>query len=148
MAHWQAGWEMATDHPIVGVGPGNYEAAYERYYLLDWREALGHAHNYYLNTFAELGAIGVVAFLGFLASVFGRLRQGVRRAARGSLERALLIATLGAFTAFCVHNMFDNMLIHGIGVQLGLILGLAEVAARGFDPIEETSFEASHAHRY
>ena len=137
MAHWQAGWAMAMDHPTVGVGPGNYEAAYERYYLMDWREALGHAHNFYLNTFAELGIIGLVAFLGFLASVFVRLGRGIRSQRRGSLDRALLVATLGAFTILCVHNTFDNMLIHGIGVQLGLILGIAEASVRGLESTSE-----------
>src|ERR1041385_6177718 len=28
MAHWQAGWAIFLDHPILGVGPGNYPAVY------------------------------------------------------------------------------------------------------------------------
>jgi O-antigen ligase len=127
MAHWQAGWEMATDHPLMGVGPGNYEAVYPRYYKQDWVEALGHAHNYYLNSFAELGIIGLVVFLGFCASVFLRIGQGLRETlSASSVRRALLLGALGAMVTFSVHNMFDNMFVHGIGVQFALILGLVE----------------------
>jgi O-antigen ligase len=42
-AHWQAAINMATDHPWLGVGLGNYEAAYENYRLINWNMALGHA---------------------------------------------------------------------------------------------------------
>src|SRR5438132_2843870 len=58
MAHWQAGWYMFLDHPWLGVGAGNYAHAYPAYFVGSWREALGHAHNYYLNILAELGIVG------------------------------------------------------------------------------------------
>jgi len=134
MAHWQAAWAMAMDHPILGVGPGNYEAAYPRYFLHGWPEALGHAHNYYLNTFAEQGIIGLVAFLVLVVTIFARLASRIRSLPpfdpaeheAVSIQRALLVGALGAAVAFSVHNTFDNMFVHGIGVQFGLILGLVE----------------------
>lgn len=130
MAHWQAAWAMALDHPLVGVGPGNYEEAYIRYFLPGWPLALGHAHNIYLNTLAELGVIGLLAFLGFLVMVFARLAQALRaKAGRHDYERAALLAALAALTAFCVHNLFDNMFVHAIGIQVGLLIGLAEAIA-------------------
>lgn len=132
MAHWQAGWAMALDYPITGVGPGNYEAAYPRYFLPGWVEPLGHAHNFYVNTFAELGIIGLLSLLGFCAAIFFRIRTGVRAAQQpGSVRRALVLGALGAMVTFAVHNVFDNMLVHGIGVQVALILGLLEA---GFAP--------------
>ena len=131
MAHWQAGWNMAMDHPWIGVGPGNYKALYPRYYYGDWLEPLGHAHNYYINTFAETGIIGLMAFLGFTVTLFVRLVAAIRRAGRPTtIERAMLIATLGAAVTLSVHNSFDNMFVHGIEVQFGLLIGLAEAAAR------------------
>jgi putative inorganic carbon (HCO3(-)) transporter len=130
MAHWQAGWAMGLDNPITGVGPGNFEASYDRYFLPGWPVALGHAHNIYINTFAEEGAIGLAAFLLFLIVLFVRVGRTLRRIPReNAARRALLLACLGAITAFSVHNMFDNMFVHGIGIQVGLILGLVEAAA-------------------
>ena len=69
MAHWQAGWAIAVDNPVVGIGPGNWDKVYEDYYLPGWRESLGHAHNYYLNTLVELGAIGLAIFMVFVATI-------------------------------------------------------------------------------
>ncbi len=128
MALWQAGWDMALDNPIVGIGPGNYEAVYPRYFVdANWTEPLPHAHNYYLNTFAELGIIGLAVFLGFCTAVFGRIGQGLREPndPRG-VRRVLLLGALAAMVTFSVHNVFDNMFVHGIGVQFALILGLVE----------------------
>ena len=130
MAHWQAAWAMAMDHPLIGVGPGNYEFYYAHYYIAGWPAALGHAHNIYLNTFAEEGILGLGALLLFLATVFRRAVLGFRRLPPAAAQqRALLLASLGAMTAFSIHNMFDNMFVHGIGIQLGLILGLVEAGA-------------------
>ena len=128
MAHWQAGWAMALDHPLVGVGPGNYEAAYPDYYVGSWREPLGHAHNYYVNTFAEQGIVGLLTLVGFVTAIFARLWWGQARALRlgSSFDRKLFIGALGTAVAFSVHNTFDNMFVHGIGVQFGLILGIIE----------------------
>lgn len=132
MAHWQAGWAMALDHPLLGVGIGNYESAYENYYLPGWPFALGHAHNLYLNTFAETGIVGLTAFLAFTATIFVRIAQGIRRSAEGPpLRRSVCLAALAAVTAFSVHNLFDNMLVHGMAVQLGLIVGIVDAVAQG-----------------
>ncbi len=144
MAHWQAGWAMAMDHFITGVGPGNYEAAYPYYFLPTWVEPLGHAHNLYLNMFAETGIIGLIAFSTFTVLIFIRIIQALRRnralrsatqspAIRSDLlvRRVVLIGAMGAAVTFSVHNTFDNMFIHGMGVQFGLVLGLIEAQMAG-----------------
>ena len=148
MAHWQAGWEMFVDHPLLGVGPGNYPAAYEDYYIAPWREPLGHAHNYYLNMAAEAGLLGLFALLLVLFLAFRTLLrcirgvnapamvhdEGLRPPARpaaiadmtlsGPFARALAVGLLGSLVMFCTHNLFDNLLVHGVGIQIGILLGL------------------------
>jgi O-antigen ligase len=137
MALWQAGWEMAIDHPLVGIGPANYEAVYDRYSLWGWAEGLPHAHNYYLNTFAELGIVGLLVFLGFCVTAALRTSRGIRETQDpASVRRVFLIGVLGALVAFSVHNMFDNMFVHGIGVQFALILGLVEAGFAASAPRE------------
>jgi len=59
---------MFAAHPMLGVGAGNYDAAYAKYALSDWPDALGHAHNYYINVAAETGILGFVAFLALTAA--------------------------------------------------------------------------------
>ncbi len=70
LAHWIAGVRMFVDHPLTGVGVGNYPDAYSRYFVTIFVNSLGHAHDYYINIAAETGAIGLTAFLLFLMAIF------------------------------------------------------------------------------
>ena len=70
LAHWIAGVRMFVDHPLTGVGIGNYPDAYSRYYVTIFVDSLGQAHNYYINIAAETGAIGLTAFLLFILAIF------------------------------------------------------------------------------
>jgi putative inorganic carbon (HCO3(-)) transporter len=150
MAHWQAGWEMFRDYPFLGVAPGNYPAVYEQYYIPPWKEPLGHAHNYYLNMAAEAGVPGLLALLTMLGLAFRALRRRIRAAdglealqttpgdaATGKattlaldppfsplFARALALGLLGSLAMFSIHNLFDNLLVHGVGIQIGVLLGL------------------------
>lgn len=139
MAHWQAGWYILRDYPFLGVGPGNYPTVYERYYIPPWREALGHAHNYYLNMAAEAGIPGMLALLLVLGMAFRGIARRLRATspaalARGACRldpayspafaRALALGLLGSLAVFCIHNLFDNLLVHGVGIQIGVLLGL------------------------
>lgn len=133
MAHWQAGWQMFVEHPLVGVGVGNYPAAYDNYSLPAWPEALGHAHNYYLNMAAETGLLGVAALLLLIGSIYRALLSGLRRHQPGTYERALLVGLIGSFVVFTVHNLFDNLLVHGMQVQIGLLMGLVVRSSESAD---------------
>lgn len=70
LAHWIAGLHMYFDHPILGVGIGNYPDAYPPYHITMFVEPLGHAHNYYINVAAEMGTIGLIVYLFFLFAVY------------------------------------------------------------------------------
>src|SRR5262249_1318494 len=82
MAHWQAGGYMFLDHPWIGVGAGNYADAYGTYFVGSWREALGHAHNFFLNMLAELGVIGFGILVLLLGLVFRQLGGTLVRSER------------------------------------------------------------------
>src|SRR5579864_2361854 len=75
---------MALDHFWLGVGPGNYEANYDKYFLPGWPFALGHAHNFYINTFAEMGIVGLIAFVAFTVTIFVRISHAIRQAGLGA----------------------------------------------------------------
>ena len=70
LAHWIAGLHMYFDHPILGVGIGNYPDAYPPYHITKFLDPLGHAHNYYINVAAEMGTIGLIVYLFFLFAIF------------------------------------------------------------------------------
>ncbi len=128
-AHWYAAWEMFSDHPWTGVGLGNYATVYEHYALPRWPEALGHAHNYYLNIAAEAGLPGLTAYLLWMAAGL----WVIARAVRGSqgLEQGLALGALGLWVHLAVHSMFDNLYVHGMAIHVGLLLGMAAWVALG-----------------
>ena len=131
MAHWQAGWYMFLDHPWLGVGAGNYPDAYPNYYVGQWVQALGHAHNYYLNMLAELGVVGGAVLLFTLAATFRELASVLlrsQRQARG-FWRAVLAGCVGGLVVFCVHNLFDSLFVHSVNIQIGVLIGLGLLAA-------------------
>ena len=81
---------MAEHSPIIGVGFGNYEVIYDDFRLPNWKEPLGHAHNYYLNIFAETGIIGVSAYLLMWIGIVlltWKIRQHPDNFARGNRGR-------------------------------------------------------------
>ncbi len=64
LAHWVAAQRMWEQSPWLGVGPGNYAQVYPQVRLPQWEEALGHAHNIYLNVAAETGLVGAGGLSG------------------------------------------------------------------------------------
>ena len=128
VAHWQAAWDMWTDRPWLGVGAGNYEAVYPRYSLPLWRVALGHAHNYYLNIAAEAGLIGLSAYLVLWATAL----VGSVRATRKTIgwEWGVALGVLGVVVHLSVHNLFDNLYVHAMYLQVAMLLGVITPYAR------------------
>jgi putative inorganic carbon (HCO3(-)) transporter len=128
MAHWQAAIGMFTDHPWLGVGIGNYAVAYPQYAVGRWRDPLGHAHNYYLNIAAEAGIIGLGAYLLLFGACFAVAWRTIQRTQ--GYWRAVALGGLGILVHLSVHNLFDNLFVHSMNVQLGLVLGLLFLAER------------------
>jgi putative inorganic carbon (HCO3(-)) transporter len=122
MAHWQAALNMANRHPWLGVGLGNYEAAYPEYALLNWPYPLGHAHNIYLNLLAETGVLGLVAYLGFWAAVIALTARVIGRAPYP--QRGLALGLMGAWVHLSVHHLVDKLYVNNIYLHLGALLGL------------------------
>ena len=125
LAHWQAALNMATAHPWLGVGFGNYEAAYAQYSLMNWEMALGHAHNYYLNVLAETGMIGLATYLAMWVSVIAltwRARQHP-----DLLARLTAVGLLGTWTYLSIHSLTDNLYVNNVFLHLGVMFGLLAV---------------------
>jgi len=128
LAFWQAAADMWSDRPWLGVGIGNYQAAYAQYSLPKWRTALGHAHNYYLNIAAETGLLGLSAYLALWTATIWRLAK-TARGAQSAFVKALALGALGVVVHASVHNLVDNLWVHHMYIHTAIILGLAEMRA-------------------
>jgi O-antigen ligase len=95
---WRSALAMLVDHPLTGVGPGVFGQAYRSYRTVT-DDNMSGAHDWYLNTLAELGIPGGIAsaITGF---VF--LRALPRR--RTAKQDAILAALVGVGA----HLLFDN----------------------------------------
>ncbi|MFI4983399.1 MAG: O-antigen ligase family protein, partial [Nevskiales bacterium] len=78
-ASWAAGWNIALDHPIFGVGVRNANLFSHMY----GADAEGRTiHSQYLQIAADNGFVGLGLYLGVLATAWSSLRRVRREAAR------------------------------------------------------------------
>ncbi len=110
---------MGRSNFWFGVGFGNYEIAYPQYNLLNWQLALGHAHNYYLNVFAEAGMIGLISYIGLWISVIAVTWRARRHP--DPLARLIVVGLLGTWTYLAVHSLTDNLYVNNLFLHLGSI---------------------------
>lgn len=99
---WGAATRLAGEHPLLGVGPGNFEMRYSQLAeTVDPTDVSSVVHNAYLDIAAELGFIALFLFLAYLLESFGRLTAAVRReyGAPGyaaAVRTALVVAAVSA----------------------------------------------------
>ncbi len=75
---WEAGWKMIKDHPILGVGAGQFPTAYGTIYAGKFHTAWMNPHNLFLQVTAELGIVGLIVFSYFLIQVWKANRWVLR----------------------------------------------------------------------
>jgi hypothetical protein len=124
-------WQVFVDNPGVGVGVGGQPKASRD---LGGRERTERnaSHATPLTVAAELGVIGIAAYVGFLVGAGAILIRALRT------DRALGLGLIGGFVLLFVHSLFysgffENPTVWGI-------LGLAAAATAGV--------RASQAHPY
>lgn len=127
-ALWSAAGAMFLQHPILGVGYGNYRSLYGDYIPGAAPDQLD-AHNLYLQFLSETGVIG---FAIFLAGVIAFIRLAIKLArSPDPFYRLVGIGTGGALAATMIHGMVDYLF--NVSPQFGalfwLVLALGFVAA-------------------
>jgi O-antigen ligase len=101
---WRSTLRMIQEHPLFGVGPGNFLAAYRTRYVLPaaWEEFnLGHAHNILLDHWTRLGLLGVAAGVAAQIAFWQTLGRRPRR-------DALTMGLVGSMAALLAHGLVDN----------------------------------------
>jgi O-antigen ligase len=124
LAHWQAAIGMAEASPWLGIGFGNYELAYPDFDLINWPFALGHAHNYYLNLWAETGIIGLVSYLVLWACVIAVTLRLLYLPDLTWPERGLAAGLSGTWTHLSIHSLLDNLYVNNLFLHIGVMMGL------------------------
>jgi O-antigen ligase len=105
---WQAGFEVAKNHTVFGVGLDNFPVAYDRYassetFFRGYRRA---PHNVYLGTLTELGIIG---FLLFLLAIRSEIRV-LRKLKSSAKQVPLVVGCEGACFAILTAGISRDIL--------------------------------------
>ena len=103
--YWSEGITLGEHHPLVGAGAGGYATARTRYTTN--RGIVAHAHSFPIETFADLGAVGLLVSL-VLFLVWGR--EALRCLKPGALppaERTGLLTLASVVVVFGVHSSID-----------------------------------------
>lgn len=107
---WTRTLEMVGDHPVLGVGAGNWKIIIPEYYNPDPNESFYHnwrrPHNDFLWILAEKGIIGLILYLGFFISLFVIALRTLRKEI--PVERKVLVVLMaGGLAGFLVDSMFS-----------------------------------------
>lgn len=94
---WKAAWDMFKDHPYLGTGPWTFKEYlfnYARVTPGTWLSSIiifskGGAHNFYLNSAAQLGVGGILMSFGVIALYFYKFKEALKVSKRSNLRYLL-----------------------------------------------------------
>jgi len=132
---WAMAKQMFLEHPLTGVGAGNYNAARWTSYRDPGEKAILTTHSIYYMAAAELGILGLLALGYLIASTFlanRRTRAGLRHRAgddQPSLIR-LSYALDATLVGYLVSGAFITVLTYPyLYLIAGLSVALSQVVA-------------------
>jgi len=105
--------EMFSDHPLLGVGPGNYPVHYQAYSSrvgLDDRVEARKAHSFYLETAAEKGVMGIGALILLVGILFASTYQA--KGQLRSIKRDDLIPWMMGIEFSFLSFMMTSIFLH------------------------------------
>lgn len=128
LAVWKGTFRMIGDHFWAGVGIGNFALAFVPYRsAITYRHPTiqaEHAHNEYLNLWAELGPLGLLCLLWLGVRV---VRLGWELAKGRETEKGILAGVLGGLAASAAYaNLFYVMHTPESAMSIAILLGLLD----------------------
>jgi O-antigen ligase len=125
LADWRTALAMIRDHPLLGVGRGNYLELAHLYnpWTLEYP-----VHNVYLLSWAEAGVVGLGALVALLVGAF----RAAVRAVRGNTgsEAAFGLAAFAAFAGIALRMFVSMSFVHPFVSLSFIALAAAAAAAR------------------
>jgi O-antigen ligase len=125
-----AAFRSFTDHPLLGVGPGQFPRYYQAYANeigVEVHLAEREAHNLYLGLAAETGLLGLTTFMTVIGVTLSQLNRARRLASSARPDLAHISAALMlALVGYLVTSLFLHL---AFARYIWLILALSGAAA-------------------
>ena len=124
--YWRIGWNQFANHPLEGVGAGNFDSTYFRERRTN--ENVRQAHSIELQTLGETGLVGAALLGAFFVATFLGARRCAAAIRRHEMNAGIVIATLGIFVVWLAQTSVDWL--HLIPGVTGIALGAAAILLR------------------
>ncbi len=122
--------QMFADHPLLGVGVGNYPPLYQKYAQklgMEFRSEIRQAHDLYLEVASETGLLGLFSFLLMLWGISKSIWDAQRSLAKkGLTSLSHMVAAYGfgflgyLVAALFIHNAYPRIFWVIVGVALSI----------------------------
>jgi O-antigen ligase len=103
---WNASVDFFQAHPVLGIGPGAFTAAYELWKPSSHYLPAAHAHNQYLEALATTGILGFLSF----GAILTLIALGLRAAAKAHIDarsQAVVAGVSYAVLFLCLASLFE-----------------------------------------
>ena len=91
--YWRSTWAMMASNPWTGVGPGDFQAVYERFRHPVMSEQIADPHHAVLQVGSTAGILAAVGWIGWVVGML-RLRYLTSRIAASALSGSILSGSI------------------------------------------------------
>jgi len=112
---WKTAIKMFEEHPLRGVGNGNFVSYYDAYVKKYPKELYIYydyqrypAHNSYLKVLSELGVIGIIPFILIIIFSFLNLIKFITNR-KNDVYKFIGMGIIASISAFLFMNLFENL---------------------------------------
>jgi putative inorganic carbon (hco3(-)) transporter len=139
LIYWKAGLKMAQEHPVLGIGFGNWVPYYRAFYKASddtgvWFVQV--SHNIFIQCMAELGYTGLLIFVALIVATLVVNSDTRKRASRGpdppnNFIIQMSIGLDSAMVSYLVAGFFVTVLYYPFfWVNLAFTVALNSIARR------------------
>lgn len=125
---WQSAWNMFKDHPVLGVGLGQYAKNYQQKYISPEAKEpqLSHAHNNFMQMLAENGIVGFVGFVIMFGYII--LKNLIAWFKTRNVYALMIVSATVCLLlqGFTEYNVGNSAVIKIYWLVLGLLIVLSE----------------------